>query len=147
MSHPQRAPWYSCDYPSDCQYNSPGCDMSPLATSVHDSPASQQAVRLTSKWISLVKGTSQQIDLSDIGITDEDVPEIVQLVGSRSDLSELNLCGNRIDDYGVNLLCQFLVMDCRNVNRVDLRGNQFGETGRCQIQGLMLLHDGLTVLY
>ncbi|CAE7514757.1 unnamed protein product [Symbiodinium microadriaticum] len=46
----ERPPWYTKEWPKDCQYNSPGCTLDDMETSAHKSDIHKDMVRASARW-------------------------------------------------------------------------------------------------
>ena len=50
----EKPSWYTQEWPSNCQYNNPGCSFGNMETSRHDSSAHAQLVRDNQRWKDLL---------------------------------------------------------------------------------------------
>ena len=141
---PKRPPWYTSEYPSDCQYNSPGCDMDPLAKSGHANEIERSAVRSSSKWLRFIGGyAGETIDLSNVGITDEDIDHLIPVFEKTNIIKSIDLSGNLINNSGINALCMYLLEN--TVCEINLIGNSFDYIGKSQLEGMQSVQPATAI--
>jgi len=136
----ERPDWYTKEWPKDCQYNSPGCTLHEMDTSGHASAIHKDMVRGGIRWAEATAPGAATIRLTFMGLTDEDLAEVVQLLKGNDVVKELDLSHNHIKDTGVqNLVAALAGGAAPNLRELRLYSNEFGELGK------MMLTQGLTV--
>jgi hypothetical protein len=143
----ERPPWYTKEWPKDCQYNSPGCALSDLDTSGHPSQMHQDMVRGSSRWHENLAPGVKTMRLSFCQCTDEDLSELLPHLKGNEDLTELDLSHNHIKDAGVQALVAALAGGAApKLRELRLYSNEFGELGQTMLtQGLPVFRKKLQV--
>lgn len=143
----ERPAWYTKDWPKDCQYNSPGCALEELTTSVHESDLHKQHARSSERWTEAMKPGVKSLRLSFMQIKDEDIPQIVERFRGDAEVVELDLSHNHIKDTGVQALVAALASGgAPNLKELKLYSNEFTELGESMLtQGLPVFRKKLTV--
>jgi len=139
-------PWYTKEYPKGCQYNSPGCTLEPMETSVHGSDLKKQMTR-GNRWSEATAQGTTSMRLSFMSICDEDVNDLVDILKGNSDITELDLSHNSIKDAGVQALVGALANGAApNLLELKLYSNDFGKLGETMLtQGLPVFRKKLKV--
>jgi len=139
-------PWYTKEYPKGCQYNSPGCALEELETSVHGSELKKELTRGT-RWAEATAPGLAAMRLSFMSICDEDVQDLVKMLKGNTDVQELDLSHNNIKDAGVQTLVGALANGAApNLKELKLYKNEFGELGHTMLsQGLPVFRKKLQV--
>jgi hypothetical protein len=142
----ERPHWYTKDYPKDCQYNSPGCDIQEMPTSVHANELMKDYLR-GERWQEATKKGLSCMRLTFMSICDEDIPEIVERLRGDEDVKELDLSNNKIKDKGVQVLVGALANGVApNLRELHLYSNEFGELGQTMLtKGLAVFRKKLEV--
>ncbi|XP_042612069.1 NACHT, LRR and PYD domains-containing protein 3-like [Cyprinus carpio] len=122
--------------------------------------------------LSAVIKTSKRALLNDCGLTDKSCPALVTVLGSDTNLKELNMNNNNLQDSGVELLCtglknincklEILRLNCisitdegcaalasafnSNLRELDLSRNQIGDSGVTEISSLLRNSKTLQIL-
>lgn len=143
----ERPDWYTKEYPKDCQYNSPGCDLSSMPTSGHTSDIKRNMVRSGERWNEAIKPGVTAMRMSFMSLTDEDLIELLKYMKDNKDLVELDLSHNSIKDHGVQALVGALANgSAPNLRELRLYSNEFGELGQTMLtQGLPVFRKKLEV--
>jgi len=142
----ERPPWYTKEWPKDCQYNSPGCQLDPLETSGHASDIHKQMVR-GDRWAEAMAPGVKSMRLSFTQACDEDVADLVERLKGNSDVTEIDLSHNHIKDAGIQKLVGALAAGAApNLKELKLYSNEFGDLGKVMLtQGLPVLRKKLEV--
>jgi len=143
--HEQPA-WYTKEYPKGCQYNSPGCVLEPMETSVHGSELKKQMIR-GDRWNEATAKGLKEMRCSFMSICDEDITDLVKQLKGNQDVIELDLSHNNIKDVGVQALVGALANGAApNLKELRLYSNEFGELGQTMLtKGLPVFRKKLTV--
>jgi len=143
----ERPPWYTKDWPKDCQYNSPGCALDEMSRSEHKSEHHKSAMRDQQRWEAAAARGQTTLRLSFFGLTDEDVPEVVALLKGNEDVKELDLTHNELNDAGVQALVACLATGAApNLKELRIYKNNFGDLGKTMLmQGLTVFRKKLEV--
>lgn len=144
----ERPPWYTKEWPKDCQYNSPGCQLSELETSMHTSTIHKEMVR-GMRWQESMAPGVRSMRLAFTQACDEDVFELVEHLKGNQDVTELDLSHNRIKDAGVQKLVGALAGGAApNLRELRIHSNEFGELGKIMLtQGLPVLRKTLDIIW
>ncbi|KAF4711520.1 hypothetical protein FOZ62_024807 [Perkinsus olseni] len=137
--YPDKAPWYTPEYPKNCEYNNPQCVMDPLQCS-QSTEAHQRLLVHSKRWQDILDGTSGLVEvrLSYSGIRDSDIDVVMDVLEERHNntCTFIDLSSNDIMDAGVQALvgrlCDKKVLPA--LNKLWLFGNKFtdlGESGGC----------------
>jgi hypothetical protein len=142
-----RPPWYTKDWPKDCQYNAPGCALDELETSRHASEVHARMVRDNSRWRESLEPGAKSIRLSFMQATDADLKEVIECLKGNSDVTELDLSHNHVKDAGVQSLVAALATGAApNLQDLKLYSNEFGDLGQTMLtQGLPVFRKKLQV--
>jgi len=142
-----RPPWYTQDWPKDCQYNAPGCALDELETSGHASEVHARMVRDNLRWKESLEPGAKSIRLSFMQATDEDLKEVIERLKGNSDVTELDLSHNHVKDAGVQALVAALAAGAApNLQELKLYNNEFGDLGQTMLtQGLPVFRKKLQV--
>jgi hypothetical protein len=143
----ERPPWYTKDWPKDCQYNAPGCTLSDMDTSGHASDVHARLVRDNLRWKEALEPGVKSMRISFMQATDEDLTEIIDRLKGNSDVTELDLSHNHIKDAGVQALVAALAAGAApNLEELKLYNNEFGDLGQTMLtQGLPVFRKKLQV--
>mmetsp|Transcript_25001 Transcript_25001/g.75415 ORF Transcript_25001/g.75415 Transcript_25001/m.75415 type:complete len:254 (+) Transcript_25001:60-821(+) len=143
----ERPPWYTKEWPKDCQYNSPGCDLTELSTSGHTSELHRGMVQDNNRWREALAAGVKSMHLSFLSLTDEDLAEVIACLKGNEDITELDLTHNKIKDAGVQALVAALAAGAApNLRELRLYSNEFGELGKTMLtQGLPVFRKKLEV--
>lgn len=142
-----RPPWYTKEWPKDCQYNAPGCALNQLDTSAHATPIHKEMLRKGSRWQEAFAPGTTAMHLSFNSLTDEDLAEVCEALKGNADVTELDLSHNKIKDAGVQALVAVLAAGAApNLRDLRLYSNEFGELGQTMLtQGLPVFRKKLEV--
>mmetsp|Transcript_86186 Transcript_86186/g.257260 ORF Transcript_86186/g.257260 Transcript_86186/m.257260 type:complete len:255 (-) Transcript_86186:246-1010(-) len=143
----ERPPWYTKEWPKDCQYNSPGCDLQEMERSGHATELHKDMVRNGERWREALAPGTTAMRLSFMSLTDEDLEEVIKRLKGNQDLTELDLSHNKIKDVGVQALVASLAGGgAPNLRELRLYSNEFGELGQTMLtQGLSVFRKKLEV--
>ncbi|CAE8591949.1 unnamed protein product [Polarella glacialis] len=143
----ERPPWYTKDWPKDCQYNSPGCVLHEMDTSEHKTDVHRDMVRSGARWQeALVPGvTSMRLSFNQA--TDEDLREVIDRLKGNEDVTDLDLSHNCIKDAGIQALVAALAGgSAPNLKELKVYSNEFGELGETMLtKGLPVFRKKLEV--
>merc|ERR1719517_177012 len=92
----ERPSWYTPEWPKDCQYNSPGCELTELETSEHQTDIHRDMLRTGARWKEAMAYGTTAIRLSFSSVSDEDIKEIVKKLKGNEDVTEIDLSHNKI---------------------------------------------------
>jgi len=140
-------PWYTKEWPKDCQYNSPGCTLDDLEASGHKTDLHRNMVRDNTRWEEAKAKGVKSIRLSFMQMTDEDLAEIIGLLKGNQDVTELDLTHNQIKDQGVQALVAALAAGAApNLRELKIYRNEFGDLGKTMLtQGLSVFRKKLDI--
>lgn len=140
-------PWYTADWPKECQYNAPGCTLEDLDKSEHPSDAHKAMVRDSSRWDEAMAPGAKAMRLSFMSIVDEDLKEIIERLKGNESVTELDLTHNKIKDAGIQSLVAALAGGAApNLQQLRLHDNEFGELSQTMLtQGLAVFRKKLDV--
>lgn len=143
----ERPPWYTKDWPKDCQYNSPGCALDELPRTEHKSEVHREMVQSSSRWQEAIAPGVSSMRLSFISACDDDLTALVQHLKGNQDVTELDLSHNHIKDAGVQALVAALAAGAApNLRELRIYSNEFGELGQTMLtQGLPVFRKKLQV--
>mmetsp|Transcript_13740 Transcript_13740/g.26127 ORF Transcript_13740/g.26127 Transcript_13740/m.26127 type:complete len:256 (-) Transcript_13740:132-899(-) len=144
----ERPPWYTKDWPKDCQYNSPGCTLDAFDTSTHGSELKKQLTRdNNTRWAEATASGQKSMRLSFMSVCDEDVSALVEKLKGNKDIEELDLSHNSIKDQGVQALVAALANGAApNLRELRMYSNEFGELGQTMLtKGLPVFRKKLEV--
>jgi len=143
----ERPPWYTSDWPKDCQYNAPGCTLDELEKSGHASDVHARMVRDNLRWKEALEPGVKSIRLSFMQATDEDLNEVLKVLKGNTEVEELDLSHNHIKDAGVQALVAALAAGAApNLQELKLYSNEFGDLGQTMLtQGLPVFRKKLQV--
>jgi len=146
-NHIERPPWYTSDWPKDCQYNSPGCALGALDESKHASDLHKRMVRDNERWLAALAPRVTCMRLSFMQACDEDLTEIIACLRGNMDVTELDLSHNNIKDRGVQELVAALSSGAApNLLELRIHSNEFGELGTTMLtKGLPIFRKKLTI--
>jgi len=144
----ERPPWYTKEWPKDCQYNSPGCALTDMETSTHSCNLKRDMVRGSERWREAIAAGTTSIRLSFMQLCDEDLVDIVldRLKGN-NDVTELDLSHNHIKDHGIQALVAALANGAApNLRELRVYNNEFGKLAETMLtQGLPVFRKKLEV--
>ncbi|XP_072894538.1 NACHT, LRR and PYD domains-containing protein 3-like isoform X1 [Hemitrygon akajei] len=86
----------------------------------------------------------QKLQLSDVGLTDSGVEDLVSALSTNPSLTVLNLGSNSLKDRSVPALRR-LILNFPSLEWIWLVGNRFSETGKKELRSLQEPRPGLTV--
>merc|ERR1712032_460343 len=137
------------DWPKGCQYNSPGCDLDDMETSRHPTDVHRDMERKADRWEEAVAPGQKSIRMCFMGLTDEDLAEVLPLLKGNEALTELDLSHNKIKDKGVQDLVAALAAGAApNLEEFKLYSNEFGELGMTMLtQGLPVFRKKLKIVW
>jgi hypothetical protein len=143
----ERPPWYTKDWPKDCQYNSPGCKLDELDTSNHKTELHKSMVRSGPRWQEAMTPGAASVRLSFSSATDEDLKEVIDHLKGNEAVTELDLAHNHIKDAGIQALVAALAAGAApNLRDLRLYSNEFGELGQTMLtQGLAVFRKKIQV--
>mmetsp|Transcript_59843 Transcript_59843/g.110814 ORF Transcript_59843/g.110814 Transcript_59843/m.110814 type:complete len:246 (+) Transcript_59843:70-807(+) len=143
-----RPPWYTSDWPKDCQYNSPGCTLGEMESSNHETDIHRDMVRRNERWQELTTQKQASMRCSFMQMCDEDLSELLKVLKGNDVVTELDLSHNKIKDQGVQALVAALAKgDAPNLQELRLYSNEFGALGKTMLtQGLRVFRKQLKVL-
>lgn len=141
-----RPPWYTKEWPKDCQYNSPGCYLDELDTSTHQSAVHREMAR-GSRWEEAFSPGAKRMSFAFNQVTDEEVAEIAERLKGNNDVTELDLSHNHIKDVGVQKLVGVLSGGAApNLKELRIHSNDFTELGKVMLtQGLRVFRKKLEI--
>jgi hypothetical protein len=145
----ERPPWYTKEYPKDCQYNSPGCILEEMNTSGHKSDVHKAMVRDAERWDAQFAAGVKAMRFGFMGVTDEDLVAILESLKGNEDVVELDLTHNKIMDQGVQRLVAALAAGAApNLQELRIYKNEFGDLGKTMLQqGLRVFRKKLDIRY
>jgi len=146
---PAPAPWYTPEWPKNCQYNQPDCTLSPMETSTHNSDLAKDMVRKTERWQKALAGEDKEIRLAFSSLADEDVKNLLEALGKNERVEAMDLSHNNIQDVGIQTIVTFLATKDHlpRLRELRLYENQFGALGTTMVmQGLKVFRPQLRVL-
>ncbi|CAK9088117.1 unnamed protein product [Durusdinium trenchii] len=143
----ERPPWYTKEWPKDCQYNSPGCTLEEMETSNHKSDIHKDMVRNCNRWHEALAPGVTSMRFSFLQATDEDLEEVIEKLKNNEDVTELDLSHNSIKDTGVQALVAALASGAApKLRELKLYSNEFGQLGETMLtQGLPVFRKDLKV--
>eukprot|EP00441_Pelagodinium_beii_P026133 CAMPEP_0197656802 /NCGR_PEP_ID=MMETSP1338-20131121/43421_1 /TAXON_ID=43686 ORGANISM="Pelagodinium beii, Strain RCC1491" /NCGR_SAMPLE_ID=MMETSP1338 /ASSEMBLY_ACC=CAM_ASM_000754 /LENGTH=259 /DNA_ID=CAMNT_0043232985 /DNA_START=50 /DNA_END=829 /DNA_ORIENTATION=- len=143
----ERPPWYTKEWPKDCQYNSPGCHLEELETSGHKTDIHREMIRGNNRWKEALAPGQKTIRVCFSQATDEDLNEIIQALKGNEDVTELDVSHNHIKDGGVQALVAALAAgSAPNLQELRVYSNEFGSLGETMLtQGLPVFRKKLEV--
>eukprot|EP00392_Amoebophrya_sp_AT5.2_P006649 g6661.t1 len=97
--------WFTTDWPSNCQYNNPDCEVAEMDTTTHESDLHREVVRKSDRWrVSVLENTSNEVRLSFLGMRDEDLDAMVEELRDREHIEHIDLTFNHLKDAGIQRL-------------------------------------------
>jgi hypothetical protein len=143
----ERPAWYTKEWPKDCQYNAPGCNLQDMETSIHATPLHQEMVRGSSRWQEALAPGVKTMRLSFCQATDDDIAELLTRLKDNEDVTEIDLSHNHIKDAGIQALVAALAGGAApKLKELRLYSNDFGELGQTMLtQGLPVFRKKLVV--
>ncbi|XP_067916239.1 NACHT, LRR and PYD domains-containing protein 3-like isoform X2 [Heterodontus francisci] len=87
----------------------------------------------------------QKLGLWGVGLTDSCVEDLASALSTKQSLKSLNLRSNSFTDRSVPTLRR-LILNCRNLEWIQLWGNRFSSNGKNQLQSLQDTRPGLNVV-
>eukprot|EP00933_Yihiella_yeosuensis_P044757 TRINITY_DN40018_c0_g1_i1.p1 TRINITY_DN40018_c0_g1~~TRINITY_DN40018_c0_g1_i1.p1 ORF type:complete len:260 (-),score=73.24 TRINITY_DN40018_c0_g1_i1:153-932(-) len=143
----ERPPWYTKDWPKDCQYNAPGCKLDEMDSSCHKTDIHKGMVRDGPRWQEAMQPGLKAMRFSFGQLTDEDLNEVIKHLKGNEDVTELDLAHNHIKDAGVQALVAALAGGAApNLTELRIYSNEFGSLGETMLtQGLPVFRKKLTV--
>ncbi|CAJ1462087.1 unnamed protein product [Effrenium voratum] len=143
----ERPPWYTKEWPKDCQYNAPGCALDELDTSQHASDLHKGMVQNCGRWQEALAPGVASMRFSFLQATDEDLNHIIEKLKGNEDVTELDLSHNHIKDTGVQALVAALAAGAApKLRELRLYSNEFGALGETMLkQGLAVFRKDLKV--
>lgn len=154
--------WFNKDWPSNCQYNNPGCDVGKMNMSKHETELHSSMVRDNDRWKKLMaqENSGQQSDssgvvtseyaLSFMSIKDEDITILVEKCKGRDEIELLDLSFNQICDKGVQSLAGCIGCNkenFKNLKELRIYRNEFTTLGEQMLKGLEMMRKNLKVQY
>lgn len=145
----ERPPWYTAEWPKDCQYNSPGCSLGPMDSSAHSSELHKDMVRGNTRWEEALAPGVEAMRFAFMTLCDEDLALIIERLRGNQDVTELDLSHNRIEDGGVqNLVAALSAGAAPNLKELRIHSNNFGELGTIMLtKGLPVFRKKLDVFW
>jgi hypothetical protein len=142
-------PWYTADWPKNCQYNQPDCTLYEMDTSNHKTAMHKDMVRNTDRWKAALTGQEASIRLSFTSLTDEDVQILLEAIRHSETVTEIDLSHNDVADIGVQhlvaALCDPAVLP--SLQTVRLYKNKLTALGESMVkEGLSAFRPKLKVL-
>merc|ERR1712151_1386233 len=143
----ERPEWYTKEWPKDCQYNSPGCTLEEMNTSTHKSDVHKSIVRDNERWDEQLVAGVKAMRFGFLGVTDEDLSQIIERLKGNEDVVELDLTNNKIMDQGVQTLVAALAAGAApNLKELRIYKNEFGNLGKTMLtQGLRVFRKNLDI--
>jgi len=143
----ERPPWYTKEWPKDCQYNSPGCYLEELETSQHKSDLHRDMVSGSSRWKEALAPGQAAIRVPFSQATDEDLSEVIECLKGNQDVTEIDISHNHIKDGGIQALVAALAGGAApNLRELRVYSNEFGSLGETMLtQGLPVFRKTLQV--
>ncbi|CAL1138618.1 unnamed protein product [Cladocopium goreaui] len=143
----ERPPWYTKEWPKDCQYNSPGCTLEEMETSNHKSDIHKDMVRNCNRWHESLAPGVTSMRFSFLHATDEDLTEVIEKLKDNQDVTELDLSHNKIKDSGIQALVAALAAGAApKLRELKVYSNEFGQLGETMLtQGLPVFRRDLKV--
>jgi len=141
-------PWYTKEWPKDCQYNRPDCTLYEMDTTGHKTEMHRDMVRNTDRWKAAISGAEPHIRLSFTSLTDEDVLTLLEAIKTSEVVTEMDLSHNDINDVGVQHLVAALANaeTLPNLTTLRLYKNAFTALGETMVsQGLSVFRPKLKV--
>eukprot|EP00747_Dinoflagellata_sp_TGD_P162004 gnl/TRDRNA2_/TRDRNA2_179135_c0_seq1.p1 gnl/TRDRNA2_/TRDRNA2_179135_c0~~gnl/TRDRNA2_/TRDRNA2_179135_c0_seq1.p1 ORF type:complete len:287 (-),score=64.76 gnl/TRDRNA2_/TRDRNA2_179135_c0_seq1:125-985(-) len=144
----ERPPWYTKEWPKDCQYNAPGCHLDPLETSRHASELHRDMTRNSMRWNEQLAPGVTSMRMSFMQVCDEDVEDIVNHLKGNEAITELDLSHNRIKDIGVQTLVGALANGAApNLKELRIYKNDWGDLGKTMLtKGLPVFRKKLAIV-
>ncbi|XP_072894052.1 NACHT, LRR and PYD domains-containing protein 3-like isoform X2 [Hemitrygon akajei] len=87
----------------------------------------------------------QKLGMDKVGLTDSGVEDLASALSTNPSLKELNLSSNELGDSGVKLVSAALRNPECKIQKLELWGNRFSETGRKELRSLQEPRLGLRV--
>merc|ERR1719253_214521 len=146
---PAPAPWYTPEWPKNCQYNQPDCTLNPMETSTHSSDLAKDMVRKTERWQKALAGEEKEVRLAFSSLADEDVETLLKALGKNERVEAMDLSHNNIQDAGIQTIVTFLATtdNLPHLRELRLYHNNFGALGTTMVmQGLTVFRPQLRVL-
>lgn len=142
----ERPPWYTKEWPKDCQYNSPGCYLEELEASAHATAVHKEMAR-GSRWQEALQPGLARMGLAFNQLTDEDMTEIIESLKGNKDVTELDLSNNHFKDAGIQRLVGALAGGAApNLKELRIHSNEFSDLGKVMLtQGLKVLRKKLEI--
>jgi len=143
-----RPEWYTKEWPKDCQYNAPGCDLAHLEASGHASDLHRQMVQGERFKEALAPGV-KCIRVNFSQATDEDLAQVIERLKGNTDVTELDVSHNHIKDAGVQRLVGALAGGAApNLKELRIYNNDFTDLGKVMLtQGLPVLRKKLEIVW
>jgi hypothetical protein len=144
----ERPPWYTKEWPKDCQYNSPGCRIEELETSKHQSAAHREMAR-GMRWEEAMAPGAKRMSFAFNQITDEEIAKIAEHLKGNRDVTELDLSHNHIKDSGVQKLVGVLSGGAApNLRELRIHSNEFSDLGKVMLtKGLPVFRKKLEIYW
>ncbi|XP_072892126.1 NACHT, LRR and PYD domains-containing protein 3-like [Hemitrygon akajei] len=101
-------------------------------------------VKLVSEALRNPECKIQKLQLSDVGLTDSGAEDLVSALSRNPSLTELNLSLNSLTDRSLPALRR-LILALPSLERIELDGNRFSETGEKELRSLQEPRPGLRV--
>jgi len=146
---PAPAPWYTPEWPKNCQYNQPDCTLSPMDTSTHSCDLAKEMVQKSERWQKALAGEEKEVRLAFSSLADEDVSTLLTTLAKNERVEAIDLSHNSIQDVGIQTLVAFLATkdNLPNLRELRLYHNSFGALGATMLtQGLTVFRPKLRVL-
>ncbi|XP_078087630.1 NACHT, LRR and PYD domains-containing protein 3-like [Mustelus asterias] len=86
----------------------------------------------------------QKLRLDAVGLTDSGAEDLASSISTNQSLTELSLRENSFTDQSIPALCR-LILTCRHLERIELRGNQFSSSGKRHLESVRESRGGLIV--
>lgn len=143
-----RPEWYTKEWPKDCQYNAPGCNLNEMEASRHPTDLHRDMVR-GERWKEALAPGAKSIRLNFSQATDEDLAEVIEHLKGNTDVTELDVSHNHIKDAGVQRLVGALASGAApNLKELRIYNNEFTHLGEVMLtQGLPVLRKKLEIVW
>ncbi|CAD7938511.1 unnamed protein product [Amoebophrya sp. A25] len=101
--------WFTSEWPSNCQYNNPGCAFDSLKTSEHESETHQEIIRKSDRWLGIIDNVeAKEVRLSFLGMRDSDLEALVEALRSRNSIENIDISFNHIYGYSLFDIARYL---------------------------------------
>ncbi|CAD7927060.1 unnamed protein product [Amoebophrya sp. A120] len=139
--------WFTSEWPSNCQYNNPGCNVDAMKKSAHESTLHQDVIRKSDRWQEAISNPQGEIRLSFLGMRDDDLIELVNALRSNETVEHLDVSFNHLQDTGVQHLVSALAQKALPaLKELRIYKNEFTKLGKEMLKGLKFLRKDVQVL-